>query len=72
MKPTSLLSLAASILLVPLMTYQVLAADYPAPKAADWTAKDFRFHTSEALPELRIHYTTIGEPTGEPVLALNS
>ena len=45
--------------------------DYPAPKEADWTAKDFRFHTGEVLPELRIHYTTIGSPSGEPVLVLH-
>ena len=49
----------------------VRAADYPAPKEADWTIKDFKFHTGETLPELRIHYTTLGEPTGQPVLMLH-
>jgi homoserine O-acetyltransferase/O-succinyltransferase len=48
-----------------------LAADYPAPVQGDWIAKDFRFHTGEALPEVRLHYTTIGAPTGEPVLILH-
>jgi homoserine O-acetyltransferase len=33
--------------------------------------KDFRFHTQEMLPELRLHYTTVGAPTGEPVLILH-
>ena len=47
------------------------AARYPAPKEGDWIAKDFRFHTGAVLPELKIHYTTIGEPTGEPVLILH-
>jgi homoserine O-acetyltransferase len=47
------------------------AADYPAPKEADWVARDFRFHTGEVLPELRLHYTTVGAPTGEPVLILH-
>ena len=47
------------------------AADFPTAKEADWTAKDFRFHTGEVLPELRIHYTTIGSPSGEPVLVLH-
>lgn len=46
-------------------------ADYPAPKEADWTARDFRFHTGEVFPELRIHYRTVGAPTGEPVLVLH-
>jgi homoserine O-acetyltransferase len=48
-----------------------LAADYPAPKQGDWIARDFRFHTGETMPELRLHYTTIGEPTGQPVLVLH-
>ena len=47
------------------------AADYPAPKQGDWIAKDFKFHTGETMPELRLHYTTIGEPTGQPVLVLH-
>jgi len=47
------------------------AADYPAPKEADWVAKDFRFHTGEVLPEVRLHYATVGAPTGEPVLILH-
>lgn len=47
------------------------AADYPAPKTGVWTAKDFRFHTGEVMPELKLAYTTIGEPSGEPVLVLH-
>ena len=46
-------------------------ADYPAPKEADWVAKDFRFHTGETLPEVRLHYATVGAPSGEPVLVLH-
>ena len=48
-----------------------LAADYPAPKRGDWIAKDFKFHTGETMPELRLHYTTVGEPSGQPVLVLH-
>ena len=44
---------------------------YPAPKEGDWIARDFRFHTGEVMPELRIHYKTVGEPSGEPVLILH-
>jgi homoserine O-acetyltransferase/O-succinyltransferase len=47
------------------------AADYPAPKQGDWIAKDFKFHTGATMPELRLHYTTVGEPTGQPVLVLH-
>jgi homoserine O-acetyltransferase len=48
-----------------------LAADYPAPKEGSWVVRDFRFHTGEVLPELRLHYTTVGAPTGQPVLILH-
>jgi homoserine O-acetyltransferase len=54
-----------------LSSFTAMAADYPAPKQGDWIAKDFKFHTGETLPELRLHYTTIGEPTGQPVLVLH-
>lgn len=47
------------------------AADYPKPKEGDWIARDFKFHTGEVMPELRLHYATIGEPSGEPVLILH-
>ena len=48
-----------------------LAADYPVPKQGDWVVPEFRFHTGEILKNLKIHYTTIGEPTGQPVILLH-
>jgi homoserine O-acetyltransferase len=48
-----------------------IGADYPAPKRGVWVAKDFRFHTGETLPELKLGYATVGEPTGEPVVILH-
>ncbi len=54
-----------------LTAFPVLAADYPAPNEASWVARDFRFHTGEVLPEVRLHYTTVGSPSGEPVLILH-
>jgi homoserine O-acetyltransferase len=64
--------LAITLATLPAMTpFTALAADYPTPKQGDWTAKDFKFHTGETLPELRLHYTTVGEPTGQPVLVLH-
>src|SRR5262244_2721845 len=47
------------------------AADYPAPKEGQWIARDFKFHTGEVLPEVRINYVTVGEPSGQPVLLLH-
>ena len=54
-----------------LMALGASAADYPAPQEASWVVRDFRFHTGETLPELRLHYTTVGARSGEPVLILH-
>ncbi len=54
-----------------LTSFAALAADYPAPTQGDWIAKDFKFHSGETMPELRLHYTTVGEPSGQPVLVLH-
>jgi homoserine O-acetyltransferase len=62
---------ATTALAFALSSFAASAADYPAPKQGDWIARDFKFHSGEALPELRLHYTTIGEPSGQPVLVLH-
>jgi homoserine O-acetyltransferase/O-succinyltransferase len=54
-----------------LTSVTAMAADYPAPKQGDWTAKDFKFHSGETMTELKLHYTTVGEATGQPVLVLH-
>jgi homoserine O-acetyltransferase len=54
-----------------LISITAFAADYPAPKQGDWMVRDFKFHTGESMAELRLHYTTIGEPSGQPVLVLH-
>lgn len=49
----------------PLLLFVVslaFAADYPAPIEADLVLKDFQFTSGESLPELRIHYRTLGTP----------
>jgi homoserine O-acetyltransferase len=66
----AVLSAVTSIALT-LTSFAAAAADYPAPKQGDWIARDFKFHTGQTMPELRLHYTTIGEPTGQPVLVLH-
>jgi homoserine O-acetyltransferase len=62
---------AAMIALLSIVTIAARAADYPAPRSGDWIAHDFRFHTGQVMPDVRLHYTTVGEPTGEPVLILH-
>jgi homoserine O-acetyltransferase/O-succinyltransferase len=47
------------------------AADVPPAQEAEVTLRDFRFHTGETLPELRMHYRTVGSSSGEPVLILH-
>ena len=54
-----------------LMALVAWAADYPAPQEGSWVVRDFRFHTGETLPELRLHYTTVGARSGAPVLILH-
>jgi homoserine O-acetyltransferase len=54
-----------------LLSFAANAADYPAPKQGTWTARDFKFHTGEVMPELKLAYTTIGEPSGQPVMVLH-
>jgi homoserine O-acetyltransferase len=38
------------------------AADYPAPAEGDFTIRNFKFASGESLPELRLHYRTLGKP----------
>ena len=54
-----------------LISFAALAADYPAPKQGEWIARDFKFHTGEVMPQLKLHYTTVGDPAGQPVLVLH-
>src|SRR5712691_6500370 len=37
------------------------AADYPTPTEDDYTIHNFKFASGETLPELRIHYRTLGK-----------
>src|ERR1700736_5696545 len=37
------------------------AADYPAPTEGDYTIRDFKFTSGETLPELKIHFRTLGK-----------
>jgi homoserine O-acetyltransferase len=39
-----------------------LATDYPPPTEDDYTIRDFKFTSGETVPELRLHYRTLGKP----------
>jgi homoserine O-acetyltransferase len=61
----------AVLIILAVIAAPATAADHPAPRHGEWIARDFRFHTGEVMPALRLHYTTVGEPTGVPVLVLH-
>jgi homoserine O-acetyltransferase len=39
-----------------------VAANYPAPVEGDYIIRNYQFKSGEVLPELRLHYATIGTP----------
>src|SRR5215831_5300523 len=40
----------------------VRSAEYPTPSESDFIIKNFKFSAGDSLPELRIHYRTVGTP----------
>lgn len=62
---------AIGMLALVLLSVPAAAAEYPAPKQGDWIARDFKFHTGEVMSELKLHYTTIGDPAGIPAVVLH-
>jgi len=51
--------LALSVLLF--ATAGLRAAEYPPPTEGDYVIRDFKFTSGETLPELKVHYRTIGK-----------
>jgi homoserine O-acetyltransferase len=44
------------------VSVSVRGPEYPEPSLADYVLRDFRFDAGESLPELRVHYRTLGAP----------
>jgi homoserine O-acetyltransferase len=42
--------------------HEARAASYPPPQEGTWVAKDVRFASGETMPEVRLHYRTLGSP----------
>ena len=63
-----LVAISASLLLASLplaflaLALPLAAQNWPQPKEGDFVVRDFKFRTGETLPELRLHYTTLGTP----------
>lgn len=51
------------VLLVLFQVQVFLAQNYPTPKEGEYTIENFKFESGEVLPELKLHYYTIGKPT---------
>jgi homoserine O-acetyltransferase len=54
--------LLAALLALPLAATRSQGAPIPPPAEGDFVLTDFAFETGERLPELRIHYRTLGTP----------
>jgi homoserine O-acetyltransferase len=55
-------SVARLFSLVLLFAVAAQAAPYPEPVHGDFIVRDFRFASGEVLPELKLHYFTLGTP----------
>lgn len=53
---------AAIVLLAAASISRAAGPAFPGQKEADFVVKDFRFASGEALPEVRLHYVTVGTP----------
>lgn len=45
-----------------LLAARAVGANYPSPAEGDFLIRDFRFVSGESLPEVRVHYRTLGTP----------
>ena len=64
-------SCRTALLFLAILTFAALPARAQEVREGSWIAKDFRFSTGEVMPQVRLHYRTIGATTGEPVLLLH-
>ena len=71
-KQMKILRLSLTFALCCVATFvQAQNVSVPSTKDGVFVAKDFKFHDGKVLPELRLGYKTIGDPSGEPVLILH-
>jgi len=50
---------------VALLAARAVGANYPPAAEGDFLIRDFRFASGESLPELRVHYRTLGTPRAD-------
>ena len=68
-RPSTLASLCTVCFISLLGAFSALAQattnrpqNWPTPQEGDYTVHDFHFQSGETLPELRLHYRTLGKP----------
>ncbi|TXN22404.1 alpha/beta fold hydrolase [Methylobacterium sp. WL9] len=61
-RPFGRLGSFAGFLMLATATAQAAPAAFPNQTEADYVAKDFRFSSGVTLPEVKLHYTTLGTP----------
>ena len=63
-RATGTVTICLAVLLGGALSRPVRAQEsgYPPPLEADFVIRDFHFTSGETLPELRIHYRTLGQP----------
>src|SRR5713101_6555042 len=57
------LLLTMSLALTIVQQAEAQTATWSPPQEADYVIHNFRFHSGETLPEVRMHYRTLGKPT---------
>jgi homoserine O-acetyltransferase/O-succinyltransferase len=41
-------------------------SNWPSPEEGDFVVRDFHFQSGETMPEVRLHYRTLGKPVKDP------
>ncbi|SMC37461.1 alpha/beta fold hydrolase [Polynucleobacter kasalickyi] len=54
-----------------LLMSQLQAQEFYAQKSSTWSIKNFQFHNGQVLPELKLSYITLGNPSNPAVLVLH-
>ncbi len=62
---------AAASLLLAITALGSWAQSTITPREGTWIVNNFRFHTGATLPELKLHYSTLGNPAHDAVLVLH-
>jgi homoserine O-acetyltransferase len=50
-----------TLLIIVLFSCVCAAQNYPTPEPGDFLMRDFKFQSGESLPELKMHYVTLGK-----------